>query len=258
MNWQLETHLGRLALPFAIDDCLSATPNRQILVINAVDSTAASSIEQFVDIIARYDKLSINAHDIDGASNDGQLSKKRDAVKFVTGIAQASNFDSDSFDLLICPFHSARAEIKKEMLQEFGRLLRSRGQLLIIDNLVPGSTLRGKKASQLRAAGQYVNAWMRLWNSIHKNYLSQDTWVQLLIESQWHIQHMLTCKISQDFDEWVDRYSPGQENRVRLQAMLVQAPEKVHGFLTPVETGDRIAFHTTEIFILATMAGDSE
>jgi hypothetical protein len=61
-----------------------------------------------------------------------------------------------------------------------------------------------------------------------------------------------------DFDSWAGYYSPSPNNRLRLKAMLVQAPEKVRCFLTPLESGDRIAFRMTEVFILAKMARGAE
>ena len=99
---------------------------------------------------------------------------------------------------------------------------------------------------------------MKLRNPLHNNYLGQDDWNDLLADCNWKIQQTATRETPLDFYAWVNCFSPSTQNRLRLQAMLVQAPEKVYGFLTPLESGDRIAFRLTEIFILATMAKKTE
>ena len=161
-------------------------------------------------------------------------------------------YDGGRFDLVICDHVSASTEISRDMLSEIGRVLNADGRLLIVDTLVPGSRLRGKKARRLRDAGTYVNAWLRLRNPRHNRYLDQDAWIQRLTDSQWDIQQKTTREVVQDFDSWADAYVLSVNNRVHLRAMLIQAPEKVHSFLTPLSAGDRIAFRMIEVFILAT------
>jgi len=48
-------------------------------------------------------------------------------------------------------------------------------------------------------------------------------------------------------------FSRERNDRLRLKAMLIQAPEKAREFLTPQFSGDRIRFHLPEITILATL-----
>ena len=219
MSGQPEANDDNTAVPFAIDDWLTAVPDRQILIIG---------------------------------TGGAESNYKRASVEFTPDNPTALPFDSDRFDLVVCNHLSARTGLTRESLKEIGRVMRPNGQLLIVDNLVPGSRLRGKKARQLRLAGEYVNAWMRLRNPQHKRFLSQDAWTQFLADCQWTVQQITTRETEQDFNTWSDYYSPTPNNRIRLQAMLLQAPEKVHGFLTPLESGDRIAFRTIEVFILAT------
>ena len=230
---QPEADDDNTAVPFAIEDWLTAPPDRQTLLIGANESAAAARIDQFVENISRHGPI--------GAE-----------VLHLPGDPLTLPYESGRFDLAICAFLSAEAEINNETVAEISRVIRPGGRLLIIDNLVPGSRLRGKKARQLRLAGEWVNAWVRLRNPQHKRYLSQDAWTCLLRDGQWNFQQMASGETAQDFDTWADHYSPSANNRIRLQAMLLQAPEKVHRFLTPQESGDRIAFRMTKVFILTT------
>ncbi|MFL7838278.1 MAG: class I SAM-dependent methyltransferase [Candidatus Promineifilaceae bacterium] len=248
MTDQQDIYPDSTAVPFPIEAWLTPKPDRQILVLGVNDCPPANKIDQLArEIIVRYD-----------SKDSGEPTNLSGVVEFDTGDPRSLPYDSHHFDLLICSFLSARMAVTKEGLQEFTRLLRPDGHLLIVDNVVPGSRLRGKKARQLRTAGEYINTWMRLRNSQHKPYLSEDNWIDLLTDAQFNIRQRATLEKPEDFDTWADRYSPSHDDRIRLQAMLVQAPEKVHGFLTPRKSGDRIAFRMTEIFILATMAPNAD
>ena len=53
-----------------------------------------------------------------------------------------------------------------------------------------------------------------------------------------------------DFDEYAARMRVSPINRIRLKAMLLQAPRPAADFLTLRIAGDRIAFRFTEAIIV--------
>jgi hypothetical protein len=230
------------SLPIA--DWLLPMPDRQVLVIDPNNDCMAGRVDRLVQ--------KIGEHDLHTAADKAGVLSKPGLTHFQPTASWALPYDSGQFDLAICAFISTAADIKREMLCEIGRVINADGHLLIVDYLVPGSRLRGKKARQLRAAENYINTWMWLRNSQHKRCLGQDAWKQRLTDSQWDMQQMVTRKVLQDFDTWADCYSLTEKNHIRLRAMLVQAPEKAHAFLTPLNSGDRIAFRMIEVFILST------
>lgn len=232
------------AVRVPVEDWLPPLADRQILVIGALSDTMAGRADRLVQ--------KIREHDLHAVADKAGVLSKPGLTHCEPTTSWTLPYDSGQFDLAICAFISAAAEIKREMLSEIGRVINADGHLLIVDYLVPGSRLRGKKARQLRAAENYINTWMRLRNSQHKRCLSQDAWKQCLTDAQWDMQQMVTRKIFQDFDTWADCYSLTEKNHIRLRAMLEQAPEKAHAFLTPLNSGDRIAFRMIEVFILAT------
>ena len=247
MTGSRDNHPDNTAVSFLIEDWLTPMPGRQILVMGADDCTSANRIDQLAREMVSFD-----------SKDPGESTNSTGVVEFITGDPQSLPPDSHRFDLLISPFLSARMAITREILQAFTRLLRSDGHLLIMDNMIPGSRLRGKKARQLRTAGEYINSWMKLRNPQHKHYLSEDAWIDLLTDTQFSIRGTAIREKTEDFDTWAECYSPGRDGRIRLQAMLVQAPEKALGFLTPERSGDRIAFRLTELFILAMMGKGAE
>lgn len=71
-------------------------------------------------------------------------------------------FGDGAFDAVTCriaPHHFA--DIGR-FIAEAVRVLRPGGLLAVVDNIVPGSRLRGKKADRRRAAGEYINIFEKL------------------------------------------------------------------------------------------------
>ena len=160
-------------------------------------------------------------------------------------------YPSSFFDVILCDHVASKSDLYSDSLADLSRITSPGGLLLIIDNLIPGTRLRGKKARQIREAGSYINAWTRLWCPDHQRYLDLETWQQYLVDNSWTLLSWLTHRVAIDFDTWCARQPLDALDRIRLRAMLVQAPEKVSGFLTPLDTGDRMSFYLTEGFILA-------
>ncbi|MEZ4646391.1 MAG: class I SAM-dependent methyltransferase [Chloroflexota bacterium] len=171
-------------------------------------------------------------------------------VTVCTADAEELPFASASFDLVTCriaPHHFV--EIGR-FLSESVRVLRPGGVLAIVDNVVPGSRLRGKKANLLRAAGEYVNAFEKLRDPSHNRCLSLEEWSEAFAAVGCPLQHQETAQKGMEFDWWASRMQTTPATTTRLRAMLVQAPEPVLAFLTPQYSGDRITFHLTEAILI--------
>ena len=122
--------------------------------------------------------------------------------------------------------------------------------LTVQDVLVPGSRLRGKKADLQRRAGQYVNTLFGFLGEEYGRCLSIYQWQKLLHKHNLTILEQETTQKRVDFDQWIAPAALNKNGRVRLRAMLIQAPQPVLEFLTPQITGDRIQFHITELTII--------
>ncbi len=160
-------------------------------------------------------------------------------------------YEDRSFDLILCDHAAHKLPDTKKWLLEASRIIRPQGLLLIRTLSVPGTRLRGKKAHQLRESAEYINALCQLHCPTHRRYYSQNQWEDLLMDAGFDIQGAETSACWFDFTAWVDGSSLADKDRLRLRAMLIQAPKKAHEFLTPKISGDRIKFRLPEITILA-------
>lgn len=166
--------------------------------------------------------------------------------------ADAENlpFAADRFDLVTCRIAAHHFGDNGRFLSECARVLKPGGLLALVDNVVPGSRRRGKPAERQRQAGAYVNAFEKLRDPSHARCLSLDEWLDLFVSAGFSdIQHESHRK-KMDFDAWTDRLHVTPADRIRLKAMLLQAPTAVADFLTPHTTGDRIEFYLTEAIII--------
>lgn len=160
-------------------------------------------------------------------------------------------YEDGSFDLVIC-FHIVHELLDTTAwLLEASRIIRPQGSLVIRTLSVPGTRLRGKKARKLRESAEYINAIFQLHSPSDGRYDSQNQWEDLLMGTGFDIQNIETSVQLFDFTTWVDKASLTHRDRLRLQAMLIQAPEKANEFLTPQFSGDKIEFRLPEITILA-------
>ena len=137
-----------------------------------------------------------------------------------------------------------------QMMQEIVSGLEGDAILTVQDVIVPGSRLRGKKADLQRRAGAYLNTVFGFIGEEYGRCLSEYQWQKLFQRHKLTIVEQNTAVRLIDFDEWSAPAHLEQADRLRLRAMILQAPQQALEFLTPQITGDRIQIHITELTII--------
>lgn len=173
-------------------------------------------------------------------------------TNYTTQEADAENlpFPDASFHLVTCRIAPHHFPDIPRFIAESARVLKPQGILAIVDNVVPGSRLRGKKANLQRQAGDYVNAIEKLRDPSHGRCLSLEEWVTAVQKAGLTLLHQEVASKAIDFSDWASRMQVSPENTTRLQAMILQAPDAVQEFLTPHVAGDRITFHLSEAILI--------
>jgi ubiquinone/menaquinone biosynthesis C-methylase UbiE len=168
-------------------------------------------------------------------------------LTFAPADAEALPYESDMFDLVTCRIAPHHFPDIQQFINEAARVLKPGGLLAVVDNIVPGTHLRGKKARLLNEAGAYVNAFEKLRDPSHGRCWSVSEWEHGFRQAGLAMQHqeLLTKEI--EFGSWAARMQVSPEDSIRLKAMLVQAPTAVSDFLTPQISNDRITFRLTEL-----------
>ena len=171
-------------------------------------------------------------------------------ISLETADAENLPYPDNQFDLVTCRIAAHHFPNVARFLAESARVLRPGGLLAVVDNIAPGSRLRGKKGREWRAAGEYYNAFEMLRDPSHHRCLSLEEWVDAFSEAGFTLKEQETAVKWLDFDSWAARMQVTEKNKLRLRAMLIQAPDKVLEFLTPQFTGARIAFRLTEAILI--------
>jgi SAM-dependent methyltransferase len=156
-------------------------------------------------------------------------------VAFAVGDVDDLPFDS-AFDLVTCRIAAHHFADIGRFLAGAARVLRPGGLLAVVDNVVPGSRLRGKQADRQRQAGAYVNAFEKLRDPSHVRCLSFEEWADALAAVGLAVTAAETIDKRLTFETWVARAGWGAttpEMQTRLRAMLLQAPEAARAFLDP-------------------------
>ncbi len=167
-------------------------------------------------------------------------------------VADAENIPigNEIFDLVTCRIAAHHFSNVGAFMRESARVLRPEGKVAVVDNVVPGSQLSGKKGKRKREAAIYINAFEKLRDPSHGICYSLDSWQQHFYDAGFKI----TCQeINQkviDLDNWSDRMKVSASNRVRLEVMLRQAPAEVAAFLRPDFSRSRIKFYLSEALMI--------
>jgi ubiquinone/menaquinone biosynthesis C-methylase UbiE len=181
-----------------------------------------------------------------------QLSKQLGLknLSYATADGERLPLEDDCIDLLTCRLAAHHFSDVAAFVREAARVVRGGGLVAISDNVVPGSKRRGKEARLLNEIGHYVNAFEKLRDPSHKRHLTMYQWRDHFVANRFALLHEEADKKAIDFADYVARSGVAPPDVVRLRAMLVQAPQGVLEFLTPIFQGDTITFHLTEaIFI---------
>ncbi len=164
--------------------------------------------------------------------------------------AEELPFENQSFDLVTCRIAAHHFPDIGRFMDESVRVLRSGGVLAIVDNVVPGSRLRGKKGDLLRRNGDYINTFEKLRDPSHHRCLSLTEWEDAFANAGISLIHKELITKEMEFDPWADRMRVTAEDKTRLKVMLVKAPKGVAEVLTPQFSGDRITFCLTEAILI--------
>lgn len=186
----------------------------------------------------------------------GNLAQKRALSNIYLAQLEAAHlpYADNSFDLVTCRIAPHHFPNVAAFVRESVRVLRRNGILAVVDNVVPGSGLKGKKGKQLRDAGIYVNAIEKLRDPSHEQCLSINEWITLFQQQNLHhVQHETSSKTIQ-FHDWASRMNVQEPTLTQLQALFVQAPQAVQEFLQTQLSPYPIRFQLHEILVVGTKA----
>jgi SAM-dependent methyltransferase len=179
------------------------------------------------------------------------LAAERGAANVVWAVGDVDDlpFAGGTFDAVTCRIAAHHFAGVERFIAEAARVLRPGGALAVVDNVVPGSRLRGKRAEAERQAGAYVNAFEKLRDPSHVRCLSLDEWRDALAAAGLEVAPPETLDKRLTFETWAARHTP--ETQARLRAMLLRAPAAAADFLDPQTDAGLTTFRLREGLFVA-------
>jgi ubiquinone/menaquinone biosynthesis C-methylase UbiE len=167
-------------------------------------------------------------------------------VRVAGADAEQLPFAAASFDLVTCRLAAHHFPSIPAFLVEAARVLRPGGRVAIVDNIVPGSFMSGRKARLQQEAGRYINAVERLRDPSHARCLSLAEWRQAFVAAGFVLEHEELDWKWLAFGPWAARMGVTEPTLTRLRVLFLQAPSEVLEFLSPRLQGDTIEFRLSE------------
>ncbi len=149
--------------------------------------------------------------------------------------ADAENlpYVDNRFDLLTCRIAPHHFPDVDAFLRESVRVLRPRGILAVVDNVVPEGV-----------AGDYVNAFEKLRDPSHGRCLSVEEWLAGYTQAGLELTQHEILEKQMVFEDWAARHDPAMQSYLR--ALLWHGPPQTHEFLHPRSENSKTLFHLRE------------
>ncbi len=173
-------------------------------------------------------------------------------ISFAPADAGNLPYDDAKFDCVTCRIAPHHFPDVPAFVREAWRVLKPGGVLAVVDNIVPGGNLRGKKGRLQREAGEYINAIEKFRDPSHARCLSQHEWLELFYEAGFAPIRHETLEKRLNFANWASRMNVTGDDYIRLKVMFVQAPALVTDFYQLEHEGENFTFRLVELLIAGT------
>lgn len=164
-------------------------------------------------------------------------------VEFVEGDAEKLPFSDKTFDIVSCRIAPHHFPNITRFVSEVSRVLKSGGQFLLDDNVVPENNEFDKFYNTVEKKRDYSH--FRAWK--------KTEWIQILENKGFEIQELYRFDKPFDFESWADRMHLSDSEKAELTDYMVNASDKVkQKFRIQIENQKVITFQGEAVVLNAT------
>ena len=166
-----------------------------------------------------------------------------DTVSFCEADAQGLPVASGTFDLVTCRIAPHHFPDVGQFGRECARAARPGGTVAIIDGIGVGDGFTVR----------YLNAFENLRDPSHHWAYPARRWESFFAKAGLRVTLVETFRKAHEFGDYCDRLNVSPANRLRLRAMLTQAPAGPKAAYDIFERGGQLLFHLHEVLIIGTV-----
>lgn len=163
-----------------------------------------------------------------------------ETVSFCEADAQHLPFTSAAFNLVTCRIAPHHFPDVAQFVRECTRAVKPGGTVAIIDGIAVGDGFTVR----------YLNAFETLRDPSHHWLYPARRWEAFFKEAGLGVVLVETFRKMHEFGDYCDRLNVSPANRLRLRAMLAQAPEGPKQAYAIFEKGGQLWFHLHEVLIV--------
>lgn len=169
-------------------------------------------------------------------------------VSYVLADAEDLPFLEDSFDCVTCRIAAHHFPDPMRFVKEAARVLRPRGRLLIVDNVVPEDA----------SLADFYNHLEKLRDESHVRCAPVSEWTQWITDASMHILRQQVTHKPFAFDPWVHRMARSAEQVADVARWLLEADAKSADFFAiTVADGHPASFEGLEWMALCELIPQS-
>ncbi len=163
-----------------------------------------------------------------------------DTLSFCEADAQRLPFAPAAFDLVTCRIAPHHFPDVAQFVRECARAVKPGGTVAIIDGIAVGGGFTVR----------YLNAFETLRDPSHHWLYPARRWEAFFKEAGLHVTLVETFRKTHEFGDYCDRLNVSPADRLRLRAMLTQAPNGPKHAYDIFEKGGQLWFHLHEVLIV--------
>lgn len=143
-------------------------------------------------------------------------------IHYILADAEALPFLDETFDVVTCRIAPHHFPNPKRFISESWRVLRSGGQLLLIDNVAPED----------KALATYVNTFEKMRDESHMRAASVSEWSDWLAAVGFTIGRSRLRKKTYPFATWVSRMVSSEEQAQQVEAYILSGSEAARTYFS--------------------------
>ncbi|GAB3793685.1 class I SAM-dependent methyltransferase [Virgibacillus kimchii] len=169
-------------------------------------------------------------------------------IDYIIADAEQLPFLDNTFDIVVCRIAAHHFPHPRRFIQEVSRVLKEKGNFLLIDNVAPPNALYDS----------FINELEKIRDYSHVRSHNIEEWENLFYENNLEIKNQQKRRKILPYEEWINRTLRNEKKQRMVEKMMTDASEDVKQYFEiTIENGKIQQFTIDEWMVLCTLCEDA-